>query len=146
VDKDFYDTKMAKNKQTKSLCDKCTGLCCRYIALPIDTPETRKDYDDIRWYLCHENISVFVEDGDWYISVKNVCRHLCPETCKCLIYPKRPEICRRHKAKGCERDTDEYDYELHFTDDIQMEEYIKVKFDNNLTPSGRQNAARKKNK
>ena len=55
----------------KSLCDKCTGLCCRYMALPIETPEDREDYDDIRWYLCHEDVAVFVEDGEWYINVKN---------------------------------------------------------------------------
>ncbi|RMF80705.1 MAG: YkgJ family cysteine cluster protein, partial [Planctomycetota bacterium] len=33
------------------LCEHCTGFCCRYIALPIEEPETRQDYDDIRWYL-----------------------------------------------------------------------------------------------
>jgi len=137
---------MAKKKEKKNLCDQCSGLCCRYIALPIETPETRKDYDDIRWYLCHEHISVFVEDGDWYISVKNVCKYLCPETSKCLMYKNRPAICRQHKASGCEFDTDEYNYELHFTDDKEMEQYIKVKFDNNLTPSGKKKAARKKAK
>jgi len=52
---------MAKKNQ----CDKCTGLCCRYFALPIETPEEKADYDDIRWYLCHKDINVFVEDGDW---------------------------------------------------------------------------------
>ena len=52
----------------KILCDKCTGLCCKYFALPIETPEDKEDYDDIRWYLCHKNVTVFVEDGDWYIA------------------------------------------------------------------------------
>ena len=65
---------MAKSNKS-ILCDKCTGLCCRYFALPIETPEDREDYDDIRWYLCHEGVTVFVEDGDWYINVKNKCRH-----------------------------------------------------------------------
>lgn len=114
-------------------CEKCAGLCCRYFALPIDTPETRADYDDIRWYLCHENVSVFVEGGDWFVSVKNACRHLSPQDYKCDIYERRPKICRKYKHADCDFAPGEYEYELHFTCDKEMDEYIKVKFDNNVT-------------
>ena len=120
---------MAKSSQ----CEKCTGLCCRYLALPIETPETRKDYDDIRWYLCHEDITVFVEDGDWYINIKNKCRHLGEREHRCAIYENRPNICRKYKHADCDYTEGEYDYELHFTSDREMEEYMKVKFDNNVT-------------
>jgi Fe-S-cluster containining protein len=117
----------------KGRCGRCAGLCCRYFALPIETPETREDYDDIRWYLCHEGISVFVEDGDWYLSVKNVCRHLSQETYQCDIYGRRPKICRKYKHSDCDYVPGEYDYELHFTSDRDVDEYIRVKFDNNVT-------------
>ncbi len=117
----------------KGQCRRCAGLCCRYFALPIETPETRDDYDDIRWYLCHENVSVFVEDGDWYLSVKNACRHLSPESYECGVYERRPKICRRYKHADCDYVPGEYEYELHFTCDREMDEYIKVKFDNNVT-------------
>lgn len=130
---------MAKKKK---LCDQCTGLCCRYIAFPIETPEKEEDFDDIRWYLCHEDISVFVEDGDWYVNVKNKCKYLSEEDYKCQIYSKRPAICRKFEADGCEFDSDEYGYELHFTDDKQMEEYIKVKFHNNLTNRGKKSKSK----
>jgi Fe-S-cluster containining protein len=120
---------MAKKK--KNLCEKCTGLCCRYFALPIETPEDKEDYDDIRWYLCHENITVFVEDGDWYINIDNKCRYLSEEDYKCQIYEKRPRICREYTTKDCDYVDGEYDYDLHFTSPEQMEEYIKIKFDNN---------------
>lgn len=115
----------------QNLCKKCKGMCCRYIALPIDTPETRADFDDVRWYLTHENISVFVEDGDWYISVKNKCKYLRETDYKCSIYEQRPKICRKYDNKKCDFSEGEYQYELHFTDDIQMQEYMKIKFDNN---------------
>ena len=36
----------------------------------------------------------------------------------------------------CIRDR-EYDYELHFTNDKEMEEYIRIKFDNNVTEKRR---------
>ena len=116
---------------TKKLqCDDCSGLCCRYFALPIETPEDKGDYDDIRWYLCHKDITVFVEDGDWYINIKNKCKHLTKDN-KCDIYNKRPRICRGYKHSTCDFVEGEYNYKLHFTDDKQMAEYIKVKFSNN---------------
>ena len=94
----------------------------------VETPEDKEDYDDIRWYLCHKDVTVFVEDGDWYINVKNKCRHLSGETYKCEIYDKRPKLCRVYSMENCDLTSDEYDYELHFTDDRQMEEYMKIKF------------------
>lgn len=126
-------------------CDDCTGLCCRYFAFPIDTPEDWGDYDDIRWFLCHKGISVFVEDGDWYISIKNICRHLTNGDYKCKIYKKRPRICRGYSRRNCDLAEGEYDYELHFTNDKQMEEYMKIKFGNNITEK-RKNKGRRKRK
>lgn len=116
----------------KSQCHKCTGLCCRYFALPIETPEAREDFDDIRWYLCHRDITVFVEDGDWYVNVKNKCRHLSETDYRCAIYDRRPGICRKYKHADCDFVEGEYDYELHFTNDREMAEYIRIKFDNNV--------------
>ncbi|MEL7238972.1 MAG: YkgJ family cysteine cluster protein, partial [Planctomycetota bacterium] len=50
------------------LCERCSALCCRQIALPLDNPEDAEDFDNIRWYLMHENVHVFVEDEQWYIA------------------------------------------------------------------------------
>lgn len=117
-----------KTGYKKSLCSKCTGLCCRYFAHPIDTPEDFDDFDDIRWYLAHEDVTVFVEDGDWYVNVKNKCRHLSEEDYKCMIYDRRPRICRKYTEDNCDYTGDNYEYELHFVDDSQMEEYMRIKF------------------
>ncbi len=127
----------------KLSCNKCTGLCCRYFAMPVDTPEDKEDYDDIRWYLCHEDINVFVEDGDWYINIKNKCKHLSKDY-QCGIYNKRPKICRGYKTRDCDYISGEYDYELHFVDDKQMEEYIKIKFDNRKTRKPKRKSKKKK--
>ncbi len=117
----------------KIQCDKCTGLCCRYFALPIETPEDKGDYDDIKWFLSHKDITVFVEDGDWYININNKCKYLSVKDNRCRIYGKRPKICRGYRHSDCDYVEGEYDYELHFTSARQMEEYIKIKFDNNVT-------------
>jgi len=120
---------MAKNNQ----CGECTGLCCRYFALPLDTPKDKGDYDDIRWFLCHKNITVFVEDGDWYINIKNKCKHLSEKENRCRIYNKRPRICRQYRHGVCDYVEGEYDYEMYFTNNKQLEEYIKMKLDKNPT-------------
>jgi len=130
----------------KDLCEKCTGLCCRYFALPIETPEDREDYDDIRWYLCHKDVTVFVEDGDWYINIKNKCRHLSEKDYKCKIYETRPRLCRGYTTDNCDFSEGEYDYSLHFTNDKQMAEYISIKFDNNIKEKKKQKKIKKKSK
>ncbi len=128
----------------KIQCDKCTGLCCRYFALPIETPEDKEDYDDIRWYLCHKGTTVFVEEGDWYVNIKNKCRHLSKKDHRCRIYDKRPKIFRGYRHSDCDYVEGEYDYELHFTSARQMEEYIKIKFDNNMTEKQKAKKKRKR--
>lgn len=112
----------------KSSCDACSGLCCRYFAFPIDTPETEQDCDDIRWYLCHKNVAVFVENGDWYMSINTRCRYLFKNGRRCRIYSKRPKICRTYTARNCDYTEGSYDYELHFTSDKQIKQYIEAKF------------------
>lgn len=125
-------TKTAKQQtqyaNVTNACKKCDGKCCRYFALPIDTPEDWGDFDDIRWYLCHEDITVFVEDGDWYLNVKNKCRYLSEKDYRCQNYDLRPRICRKYDTDSCDQTGDDYGYELHFTNDRQMEEYMRIKF------------------
>ena len=103
----------------KSQCEKCTGLCCKYFALPIDTPEDKEDYDDIRWYLCHNDVTVFVEDGDWFIQFHTVCKNLGADNL-CVAYETRPEICREYEAKDCDYTGGCYGYEHFFTHPKQI--------------------------
>ncbi len=96
------------------LCDQCAALCCRYISLPIDNPTTRKDYDDVRWYLIHQNIVVYIEKKQWYVGVLNRCKHL-QEDNLCGIYETRPAICRKYTTDNCDYHGGEYDFEQLFT-------------------------------
>lgn len=106
------------------LCEHCTAACCRYVALPIETPTTRADYDDIRWYLLHERISIFVEDGDWYINFVADCRHLQPDQ-HCNIYNTRPRICRQYTTENCDYHSGDYGWEQHFTCPEHLDEYLR---------------------
>ena len=105
-------------------CRKCRGLCCRYFGLPIDTPETPGDFNDIHWYLLHKGTEVYVSDGDWYLNVKNACRQLGADY-SCGIYETRPKICRQYATEQCDITSAEYDHEHHFYSPEQLKEYAR---------------------
>lgn len=109
-----------------NLCEYCTAKCCRYFALPIDPPESRKDLEFIRWYLLHGQATVFVEESDWYLLVHTVCRHL-QDDHRCGIYETRPKICRDYATDECEYD-DEWTYDKYFETPEQIWEYTEALF------------------
>ena len=106
------------------LCDYCSAKCCKYFALPIDTPSTAKDFDFIRWYLLHEQATVFVDEGTWYILVHTRCRYLQADN-RCGIYFTRPQICRDYSTENCEYD-DTWTYEQYFELPDQITEYMEA--------------------
>jgi uncharacterized protein len=116
--------KVIEKCKEPSLCEKCTGLCCRYFSFEIDKPETRRDFDDIRWYVLHMDTTVFVEDGDWYIQINRKCKALMPDN-RCAVYEKRPAICRVYKTGSCDWQSGNYDYEHVFSEPDQIERYAR---------------------
>lgn len=108
------------------LCDHCVAKCCRYFALPLDTPEKRKDFDTLRWFLLHRLTTIFVEKGTWYLQVHTECRELQSDN-RCGVYETRPQICRSHSTVNCEYD-DDWTYDLFFETPEQLSEYVEARF------------------
>ena len=108
--------------QDQVLCEFCTAKCCRYFALPLETPTTREEFEYIRWFLLHEHATVFTEEGDWYVCVHTVCKHL-QDDHRCGIYETRPQICREYTTKECEYE-DDWVYDQYFETCEQVEEYM----------------------
>jgi len=106
------------------LCGYCQAKCCRYFALPIDTPTEWQDFDYIRWYLLHQRTAVFVEEGDWYLLVGNRCQHL-GEGNLCDAYGTRPPICREYTTDDCEYE-DDWVYDHYWETPEQVEEYAEA--------------------
>lgn len=104
-----------------NLCAHCTGKCCRYFALPIEEPESKSEFEYLRWYLLHGRASLFTEDDTWYLLVHTDCKHLLPDN-RCGIYETRPQICRDYTTDNCEYD-DSWTYERYFETCEQIEEY-----------------------
>lgn len=105
-------------------CDYCDGNCCRYFALPIDKPENYQEFDFIRWFLLHENASVFRDGGDLFLLVHNKCKNLGDEN-RCHVYSKRPQICRDYSSAKCEY-MEQNPYEGYFEVSDQVEEYAEA--------------------
>ncbi|HWE39773.1 MAG TPA: YkgJ family cysteine cluster protein [Isosphaeraceae bacterium] len=106
------------------LCDHCSGKCCRYFSLPIETPESWDDYDSIRWYLAHGRTLVYVEDATWYLVVMTRCKYLTADD-RCAIYWSRPKICREYTTDECEYDSD-WSFEKVFETPEQLWEYAEA--------------------
>lgn len=106
------------------LCDHCTAKCCRYFALPIETPEAQQDFDYLRWYVIHGETTIFCEDGSWYLMVHNKCDHLL-DNHRCGIYHQRPQICREYTTDDCEYE-DNWIYERYWEVAEQIAEYAEA--------------------
>jgi Fe-S-cluster containining protein len=82
-------------------CEGCDH-CCRYVAIEIDKPTTKKDFEHIRWYLLHRSISIIIDwDGAWLIQFDTPCEWLVDG--RCSHYELRPNICREYDPAECER-------------------------------------------
>ena len=111
-------------KPGEVLCSYCAAKCCRYFALPIDTPTAWKDFEYIRWYLLHEKATVFIEEDSWYLLIHTVCKHLGDDN-MCQAYETRPQICRDYTTDNCEYE-DDWTYERYFETSEQVHEYAEA--------------------
>jgi Fe-S-cluster containining protein len=96
----------------ESVCDYCVGKCCRYFTVPLKTPRTKSDFDELRWYLAHGQTVIFTETDKkndktrkrWNLVVWTRCGYLLPDN-RCAIYNERPYVCRDYKSDECEYDS-----------------------------------------
>jgi Fe-S-cluster containining protein len=87
-------------------CLKC-ALCCSYIAVAIDAPDSVKSATEILWHLYHEHVSIYRDsDDEWMVQFETRCRHLASDN-KCGIYETRPHICRSYSEETCEVNADD---------------------------------------
>jgi len=115
-------------------CEGCGARCCKYVVMEIDVPEDLNDFENIRWYVAHENVNVFVEDdGSWNIEFLTPCSYLTKEDI-CSIHEdfvtgkiKRPDICRNFSTDQCPYHND-YEELYRFTKMEDVDMYIEKIF------------------
>lgn len=112
------------DEKNKLLCNNC-DKCCRYIALEIDKPTTQHEYDQVRWFLLHNHIMVFIDEGKWYLYISGVeCSNLGKDGL-CNDYQNRPQVCRNYDQKDCDRSDDVKFYDVLFRDENDFLKWLK---------------------
>jgi len=106
------------------ICQECGAKCCKYFCFEIDEPDDCEEFEDIRWYLCHEGVTVHIDEGDWYISIENRCKYLGPDNL-CTIYENRPLICHNYDTSQCDYTSGDYGYDELFTTPEELEAYAR---------------------
>jgi len=48
----------------KPNCKNC-GYCCSYVTVQIDDPEDDIDWEEMKWWLCHENVLLYIDHDDY---------------------------------------------------------------------------------
>ena len=84
-----------------SKCYMCGAKCCRYIVVKLNDPEDVEDIEELRWFVCHKNILLCIDDDQWELVVLTDCQNL-DAFGRCRIYEKRPDLCREHSEEDCE--------------------------------------------
>ncbi|MEJ2722164.1 MAG: YkgJ family cysteine cluster protein [bacterium] len=106
-------------------CAQCLpAKCCRYFSLEIDKPVNKRDYDDLLWMLAHEKVSIYVDDGKWYLMIHTQCRFLDTDTNLCTVYNDRPQMCREHSVEECEWHGP-YGFEEHFKSYDDLKKWMR---------------------
>jgi len=106
----------------KNLCFGC-DLCCRHVALEIDDPEDEEDFEQMRWFLLHENVWVFIDhDDSWNLQFNTPCKKL--EKNLCSDYKKRPQICREYSPENCEKFGDGDSFKIMWKDVGEFEKWM----------------------
>jgi uncharacterized protein len=107
----------------KKNCDNCNAECCRYVVIEWAKPKTQADIEELKWFICHENINIFIDEED-SLNVEFVtpCKYL--KDNKCSIYKKRPLVCKEYSSKECTFHN-EYKEKISFSTPEEIERYFK---------------------
>jgi len=79
----------------------CRSRCCRYITVHIPAPRRKAEFDELSWFLLHENISVYFNARRWHLEIRSPCKHLTEQNL-CAGYETRPFVCRGYDSDACE--------------------------------------------
>lgn len=122
--------------------DKCNAFCCTYISVHIDTPKTKVDFDELEWFLAHENISAYKDDeNDWILEIMTPCKNL--KDNKCAVYENRPNVCRQYDPDNCTHNSEEIPTKILFRTSEEVRTFADKRW-NKMKKAAKKAAAKKK--
>ena len=114
------------SEKNKHLCSGCDD-CCHYIAVEIDRPTSKTDYQNIIWFLLHKNVKVYISwDNDWFLEFVTPCLRL-DKNGLCGDYENRPRLCRDYHQDDCTRYNEEPAEKILFDSADAFKKYLKRK-------------------
>jgi len=105
-------------------CQECGAKCCKYVTIPLVPPEDDDDFDNFKWIVCHQGVSIFFDESGWNVMVETPCRYLKSDN-SCGIYKNRPGVCRHYTYEDCANGSDEFEFEIWFKSPEEIETYQK---------------------
>jgi Fe-S-cluster containining protein len=90
-------------------CRDCPAVCCKGLTVEIKRPRLKWEWDQLRWYLHFEKVSVFVLRHRWHLLFDTDCMYL-DDDGLCTIYHERSDICQDHTPAACEKGAQFYDF------------------------------------
>jgi len=119
-------------KPGETLCDHCDAKCCNSVSIEIDAPETKEDFEWLKYYTLHTNVYVAVDvTGAWEVVFVTPCKYL--DGNRCSIYDDtRPKPCKDHKPPYCDYNISPGRY-VRFDTPEQIDAYCTLKETQNGT-------------
>ncbi|PIR26772.1 MAG: hypothetical protein COX62_01485 [Deltaproteobacteria bacterium CG_4_10_14_0_2_um_filter_43_8] len=129
----------------KHMCIGC-AKCCRYVCVEIDAPDCREDFEDLRWMVAHEGLSIHVNKKTWELMIQTTCTHL-QSNGLCGVYETRPQVCRDHIPGECDTEVEvetDYGADYLFTSMKEIEIYRDKHFPLNIKKKKKTSKTKKK--
>jgi len=107
-------------------CRSCGARCCHYVTCRLDEPQCSEEHDNVRWYLLHHDVSVFVDlAGEWFVQFDTACEDVSEEGL-CQRYSTRPSLCKEHGEDDtiCEYHAETDPYRHFFRSVREFEDYL----------------------
>ncbi len=112
-------------KTNQHPCEVCPAACCAYLNIVVDNPRTPALLNDLLWYIYHQASELYLDvDGDWSVVFHQRCIHLDGKN-RCVIYERRPTVCRQFSSKGCHGGDFTESVKEHFKTDRELIGWIK---------------------
>jgi len=106
-------------------CEECNGKCCRDVSIEMDAPKKFEDFEILKWFLAHKNISVYIDqEGEWLVEFKTDCKFLNKDS-TCKIYKERYAICQDHEPDECIKNGSGKHYKTFFKNADDVDKYMK---------------------
>jgi|GEM_PF-1780614 len=101
----------------------CGARCCRYITVGVPAPRSVDDWDELRWWLAHEEVMITHDPDGWMLHVRTRCQNLKADNA-CAVYPDHMLCCQAYDPNDCEF-TGEIPFDVQLLTQTDLADYLE---------------------